>query len=329
MRQAGGGDGNIDSRPSTEGWLVAIGEETMIELGRHLVGASAQAGDAKGARRPPCDEDALVADPPGACDDPLAPGREQLRLLVTTVEAQIIPRLVLAHRGAGGGHAPLAEAPARRTRQEEVDTCMRLLLDPAEGPLLRFAAELVARGLSPDSIYLEVFAPAARGLGEKWERDECSFTDVTVALGRLQQSLRRFAAHFRPESATGEPWRQALFAAVPGEQHTFGLSMIVQYFLRAGWDASMIPSPAADELLKLVRQEPIALIGLSMGRESHAPVLKALIGRLRSGSCNPALRLIVGGVAFVGQPGLAAELGADGTAGDALDAVNLAQQLVL
>ncbi len=294
----------------------------MIESGRHLVDAGAQVGEPTGLRFPRCDEAALDA-------DPLAPSLERMRLLVTTVEAQIIPRLVIAHRCAGSGHAAVQEAAAQRPRKQEVEACVRLLLDPGAGSPLGFAEELLARGLSLDSIYLEIFAPAARRLGEKWERDECSFTDVTIALGRLQQSLRRFSAHFRPECIEGGPWRQALFAAVPGEQHTFGLSMIVQYFLRAGWDAALIPSPAAEELLRLVQLEPIALVGLSMSREAHAPALKALIGRLRSGSCNPALRLIVGGVAFEGRAGLAAELDADGTAADALDAVNLAQHLVL
>jgi len=301
----------------------------MIESGRHLAGSGAQISESTGLRCPPCDEASLETELPENCPGPLEQSLERMRLLVTTVEAQIIPRLVIAHRSAASGHAAVMEGGTARARTAEVAECIRRLLDPGSGPLLTFAEELLARGLNLDAIYLDIFAPAARGLGEMWERDECSFTDVTIALGRLQQSLRRFAAHFRPESLDGEPWRQALFASVPGEQHTLGLSMIVQYFLRAGWDAAMIPSPAAEELLRLVQRESIALIGLSMARESHAPALKGLIGRLRTCSVNPTLCLIVGGVAFDGRPGLAAELGADGTASDALDAVNLAQQLVL
>jgi methanogenic corrinoid protein MtbC1 len=296
----------------------------MIESGRHLVDAGAQIGEPSGLRCPPYDGAHLGGDP---CPPRLDPSLERLRLLVSTVEAQVIPRLVIAHR-SGAGVPLLQENSGLKARAEEVEACVRLLLDPGVGPIFSFAEELIARGVPLDAVYLEVFAPAARRLGDMWDHDECSFTDVTIALGRLQQTLRRFAAHFRPESLDAASWRKALFAPVPGEQHTFGLSMIVQYFLRAGWDASMLATPAGDEALRLVRQDKIAIVGLSMSRESNAPALKSLIARIRSVSSNATLRVLVGGVAFAARPGLAGEVGADGTATDAMQAVNLAQQLV-
>jgi methanogenic corrinoid protein MtbC1 len=300
----------------------------MIESGRHLVDVGAQGGDPAGLRCPPFEGVPVDADPPGSCVPRLDPSLERMRLLVSAVEAQVIPRLVIAHRTSAVAGTALPDGAPVRPRAQEVEACVRLLLDPGAGPIVGYAEDLMARGVSLDSIYLEIFAPAARRLGDMWDSDECTFTDVTIALGRLQQTLRRFSAHFRPESPEGEPWRQALFAAVPGEQHTFGLSMIVQYFLRAGWDATMLPSPAGEEVLRLVQQENIALVGLSMARGGHAPILKTLIGRMRMGSRNPDLRVIVGGFAFSETPNLVAEVGADGSATDAKQAVNLAQQLV-
>ncbi len=300
----------------------------MVDSGRHHHDAGAQVGEPAGLRCPPFDGAPLGAEPPGACEARLDPSLERMRLLVSTVEAQIIPRLVIAHRSAAVSGAVIPEGGSPRQRTDEVEACVQLLLDPGAGPIVGYAEELIASGVALDAIYLEIFAPAARRLGDMWDHDECTFTDVTIALGRLQQTLRRFAAHFRPESPDSEPWRQALFAAVPGEQHTLGLSMIVQYFLRAGWDASMLPSPAGDEVLRLVQQENISIVGLSMSRESHAPVMKSLIGKMRSLSRNAALRVIVGGVAFSNLPGLVGDVGADGTATDAKQAVNLAQQLV-
>jgi len=299
----------------------------MVESGRHLIDAGAAIGEPSGLRCPPYDGSPLDGDPPGSCPSRLDPSLDRLRLLVSTVEAQIIPRLVIAHRSGAG--APVAQdISGLKPRHEEVEACVKLLLDPGTGPIVAYAEGLIARGVTLDSVYLDIFAPAARRLGDMWDHDECTFTDVTIALGRLQQTLRRFSAHFRPESMDGSPWRQALFAAVPGEQHTFGLSMIVQYFLRAGWDASMLPSPAGDEIVRLVQQENISVVGLSMSRHGHLPILKSLIARIRAASCHSALRVIVGGVAFAECAGLEAEVGADGTATDALQAVNLAQQLV-
>jgi methanogenic corrinoid protein MtbC1 len=300
----------------------------MIQSERRLADSGISIGEPLGLHRPSTDGPRPDGSP-GSCHLPADPGSEHLQLLVSTVESQIIPRLVIAHRSSNAGGMASAEPGERRERPEEVRACIRLLLDSGAGPIMGFAEALLVRGLTLDAVYLDVFAPAARGLGDLWERDQCSFTDVTIALGRLQQTLRRFAAHFRPEFVEGEPWRRAMFAAVPGEQHTLGLSMIVQYFLRAGWDASMVPSPAADELPRLVQQERVTLVGLSMSQAGNVPVLKALIARIRASTSNPALRIVVGGVAFSEQPALADEVGADGTAIDAAQAVNLAQQLVL
>jgi len=299
----------------------------MIDSGRHRIDAGGSTGESPGLHGTPYDGIPMDGKPHDECKPRLDSSLERMRLLVSTVEAQIIPRLVIAHRTASG--APVAQdGSGLKPRHEEVEACVKLLLDPGAGPIVAYAEGLIARGVTLDSVYLDIFAPAARRLGDMWDRDECTFTDVTIALGRLQQTLRRFSAHFRPEMTDCAPWRQALFAAAPGEQHTFGLTMIVQYFLRAGWDASMLPTPASEDIVRIVQQEPISLVGLSMSIKSHLPAVKSLITRIRATSRNSDLRILVGGVAFSEQTGLDREIGADGTANDALQAVNLAEQLV-
>jgi methanogenic corrinoid protein MtbC1 len=298
----------------------------MIDLGRQLAGAGAPLGDAAG-RRTPHEAREIETDPPDGCTIP-EESLERLRLLVSTVESQIIPRLVIAHRPPALDGSQPGEAPAV-ARHGEVDRCTHMLLDPAAGSVADFAEGLVARGVPLDTIYMDIFAPSARRLGEMWERDECSFTDVTIALGRLQQALRRFAPHFRPESLSGEPWRRALFAAAPGEQHTLGLSMVVQFFLRAGWDTSLLPNAGEQDLTRLVHQENVALVGFSMSDERHAPLLKNLIARVRASSRNTTIRIMVGGYAFSSQPRLQEDVGADGTATDPSLAVKLAQHMLL
>jgi MerR family transcriptional regulator, light-induced transcriptional regulator len=298
----------------------------MVQSLRLTADRGAPAGDPSGHRRPPSPEEHSDPNDAAACSGPDDVGRARLRLLVSTVESQVIPRLVLAHRPLP---AAASDGAAEHVYEDDVRACVELLLGPGAGSVAMFADGLLARGLSLDALYLGVFAPAARELGRMWEQDECSFTDVTIALGRLQQSLRTFSARFRPEFIDGEPWRRALFASVPGEQHTFGLAMVSQYFLRAGWDATLVQGRSDVELMRLVQSERVALIGFSMSGAAHAPVLRSLIARLRTASRNTALKVLVGGVVFTRCPGLVSEVGADGSAGDAQQAVNLAQRLVL
>lgn len=54
------------------------------------------------------------------------------------------------------------------------------------------------KGASLETIFLNLFSPAAKYLGKLWEEDICDFADVTIALCRLQQLLRELSAAFRP-----------------------------------------------------------------------------------------------------------------------------------
>lgn len=53
-----------------------------------------------------------------------------------------------------------------------------------------FVRALLRDGMSPGALLEQVFAPAARILGQRWETDECSFYEVTLASGHIQRLVR-------------------------------------------------------------------------------------------------------------------------------------------
>jgi methanogenic corrinoid protein MtbC1 len=252
---------------------------------------------------------------------------EQHQTLCSAVETQVIPRLVEAHRHdpARGTYGPVLHAISSRLIHE----CAQRLVDPSRGSVVALAEDLVSKGVTLDEIYLELFAPAASYLGDLWSQDDCSFSEVTIGVGRLQQALWRFAPHFRGDVVEGEPWRRAIMATLPCEQHTLGTMMVAQFFQRAGWDTSVLIGVDEEALVQAVRSEPVRLLGLSIGDVRSCPSLVRVIKRLRLHSANPELRIIAGGAAFATDPNLARDIGADGLATDARSALALAQQLVL
>ncbi|MGT2486179.1 B12-binding domain-containing protein [Methylobacterium oryzae CBMB20] len=62
-------------------------------------------------------------------------------------------------------------------------------------PHAEWVRALLEEGLSLDALLLDLFAPAARRLGQLWEEDEADFLDVAAALGRLQSLTRSVCAH--------------------------------------------------------------------------------------------------------------------------------------
>jgi methanogenic corrinoid protein MtbC1 len=115
--------------------------------------------------------------------------------------------------------------------------------------------------------------------------------------------------------------RHALFALTPGDQHTFGLVLVTEFFKRAGWSTVTAPDGTDDDLIDLVASQSFDVIGFSVADEQWLEPLPSLIARLRAASRNPLVRVMVGGRVFVERPERCAEVGADATGEDARQAV--------
>lgn len=189
-------------------------------------------------------------------------------------------------------------------------------------------ARLQASGISVDAIYLDLFAPCARLLGDRWMEDLCDFSQVTLGVGRMQRILHELSAGLDPSRMTVLPGRRILLASVPGEQHTFGVSMVAEFFSRAGWQTRCKPRIEADAFADLMKSEWFEIVGLSAGSDVRLHSVASVIRIIRRISRNPAIGILVGGPAFRERPDAVAEVGADATAADGREAVVQAGRLL-
>ena len=231
------------------------------------------------------------------------------------LEAEIIPRLMLVHR------VSFQDATdASRPNVNDVSELTRLLTLGDTLPARRFIENLRAQGVAIEAIFLNLFAPAALLVGELWATDLCTFTDVTIALSRLQHFVRELSSAFEGDEAFRGPGHAIVFAPAPGEQHIFGLMLVEEFFRRAGWDVANEP---AETTVSLVRRQFVTMIGFSAGDEERLAPLTALITEVRAASQNPHLVVMVGGKCFIDRPELVGRVGADATAKDAREAVTV------
>lgn len=185
---------------------------------------------------------------------------------------------------------------------------------------------LQGMGIDSDRLFLDLLAPAARLLGQRWMEDACSFVDVTIGVNWLQRMLRELSAGPNRRNPGFRHERRIILATLPDEQHTFGLSILGEFFLRAGWEVRTVPRVAAADLVGLLDGYWFDVIGLSAGSEVRLPAVAAVVRTLRPVSRNPNIRVLVGGAAFQ-DPDSIAFVGADATAGDARTAVREAECL--
>lgn len=236
--------------------------------------------------------------------------RQPLLHLARAIEAEIIPRLMLAY-STPAKCATVLDVESRTPGPQVIAEFATLLLtEDLIAPTL-YVETLRARGASLETIYLHLLAPAARRLGELWDADLCGFTDVTAGLCRLHQLLHQLSPEFQDGGDAPEIGHRALLAAAPGEQHTFGLWIVEEFLSRAGWDVSCEPGASSADLAGIVRSGWFDLVGLSLGCDARLAALRSTIRAVRRASHNRRIGVMVGGAAFVRRPQLVEEVGAD------------------
>jgi methanogenic corrinoid protein MtbC1 len=260
--------------------------------------------------------------------------------LARAIESQVVPRLLVRR-------APYMYMPAMET--SALDTCVPepAAPEPLGAPVnslevmdlatlaigddphaLRGRIQEISGARGMETICLDLLAPAARYLGALWDEDLCSFTDVTIGLLRLQDALHGVTAELEQGGADGFRRHRIVLAAAPGDQHTFGLSMVSSFFQKAGWCVTTLHESTLPDLGALLRREWVGVLGFSVGSEARLDRLAAVMPRLRDMSRNVGLSIMVGGPIFAAFPHLAAQIGADGTASDGVQATWVAENLL-
>lgn len=171
-------------------------------------------------------------------------------------------------------------------------------------------------GTPLETLYIDLLAPSARRLGELWDEDLCDFADVTVGLCRLQQLLRGLSSTFVHEVEQVGSRRRAMLLTVPGEQHSFGLFMVAEFFRKAGWDVSTATPASRDELASLVRHDWFDVVGLSTSCADKVDAMASAIRTIRRASRNRNAGVMVGGPVFAAHPEYVGLIGADAMAVD-------------
>ncbi|HEX2944128.1 MAG TPA: cobalamin B12-binding domain-containing protein [Rhodopila sp.] len=247
-------------------------------------------------------------------------------LLSRVVEAEILPRLALITRGTPDGVPTIA---AYVTTDDDTAELVGHLLSADAGSAWTFIELLELRGATPAALYLGIVTQAAQRLGELWQADRCDFAQVTISVGRLQQIVRALAPEFQrgavPRAAHPDT---VLLLPAPGEQHTFGLMILGEFFQREGWQVVGGPISAGADAADTVRGEWVDVAGFSIGSTAKLDGLTTLIRAVRRASRNRYIGVMVGGPLFLDRPDLVSRVGADATASDAPSAVRQARLLL-
>ena len=250
--------------------------------------------------------------------------------LVPAVRAQVIPRLHAALKQSPS--LPRARVAAGRLSGEIAGMADRLLAgdNPA---IFDHVDQMRFAGCALETIYLEVLAPAACQLRDRWSDDLCGLADVTLALCALQGVLRHYANAFQAEGASrGTGLRALLVTPRPKGLDvglpTFGLVLMSEFFRREGWDTWIERDLGSPGCRETMLDEWFDLVEILATGDDQLDAISSGIRAIRRGSPNPSLGVIVCGQIFLDRPDYVRLVGADLVAGDPLTSLSQAKTYV-
>ena len=245
------------------------------------------------------------------------------RSLTEVIEAQIIPRLVQSHRvDLTVAASDTLSGPTISPKQ--LASFVALSKSGQASETTQFIDQLLYEGVTTDRIFLELIAPAARQLGLLWEQDLCDFTEVTRGLVCMHEITHRLGFEYQSGPQLSGDVQRIMLASAPGSQHFLGMTIVSDFFRKAGWDVVIEISVSEKELQHAVSNEWFDVIGISCGTEAQLKTLPGLIRSLKAASGNPEPGVLLGGPIFTLQQHDARSLGADGICTDVKEAVELA-----
>ncbi len=257
--------------------------------------------------------------------------------LIPTIQSQVIPRLHAALQTSL--HAPRRSmlprtaATDEQVLQNEVTFFADRLLASDQKQIHARVDALRSEGRSLETIYLDIFAPAACRLRDLWSDDFCGIADVTLALCTLQGTLRHYATDFYAETATLDTGMRALLVS-PSEKRshvalpTFGLLLMSEFFRREGWDAWIERDLTSGSFRGAVVGEWFDLVEVLATSDEQLDEITSGIQAIRRGSPNPAIGVIVCGQVFIDHPEFVRLVGADLMAADPLSSLSQAKNYV-
>ncbi|MEM7422977.1 MAG: cobalamin B12-binding domain-containing protein [Pseudomonadota bacterium] len=240
----------------------------------------------------------------GAASDYVGfPGARSVPGTVSREIAETAVRRLFERRDA----PPAYVAPAPRTAQ--VEALCKALISPDPGAGQDMIDALCASGTSADTLYLDYIAAAARRLGEHWTDDRYGFLEVTLGAARLHAILRTLKPRFFDGAPVRSNGLRALFAPVPGEDHSLGVVMAADFFRRSGWQVDLTIRAEVDALADDLTAAPYDLVGLSGSSRVAKANLGATVAMVRRHA--PGVPIAVAGQLFADHPDLAASSGVD------------------
>ena len=211
-------------------------------------------------------------------------------------------------------YSALAQKYLEMLRHGERSSASHLILD------------VIEQGMPIKDVYLKVFQPCQYEIGRLWQTNQISVAEEHYCTAATQLIMAQLYSKIFNTKKNGQ---RMVATCVGNELHEIGLHMVADFFEMEGWDTYYLGSntPASSILQTLTERKP-DILAISATMAFHINLVTDLIEQVRALPANRQIRILVGGYPFNVDPELWRQVGADGFAANAEQAILTANALL-
>jgi methylmalonyl-CoA mutase cobalamin-binding domain/chain len=274
----------------------------------------------------------------------VAPGRRFIVGIADTTPARaVFDRLVrIGERVEKEGRLPLeggaarplsetrlAEAAARVTPHLVEDEVFKVIQDDVlKGNHIEIkghAQEMLDKGVNARDVLQRGMISAMEMIGEKFRAGDVFIPEVLLSARSMNEALVVLEPYLASEKK--DVSGKVLMGTVRGDMHDIGKNMVITMLRGVGFEIQdMGVNVPTEKIMERVSDYRPDILGLSALLTTTMPVMKEVIEALKARGLRKNLQVMVGGAPV--NEKYAKDIGADGYAPDAGDAVGLAKRLM-
>ena len=190
------------------------------------------------------------------------------------------------------------------------------------------AHKVIEHGIDPVYAITKGLTEELREIGDKFGTGELWFIDLMAAANTVQAAVSILEPEIKRRDIQTESMGRFLIGTVEGDIHDIGKNIVTLLLKANGYEVIDIGVDIpADVFVEQVRETKPDFLGLSSLLTSSMPQQKKVIDALIENGLRDAVKVIIGGAAV--NEKWASEIGADGYAEDAIDAIKVTKALTM
>jgi len=208
----------------------------------------------------------------------------------------------------------------------ELEIIRESLLNLETEKLVESVKASLAKGVSPENI-IDAITDALRVIGEKFERGELFLVHLVAAGEAAKNVISEYIEPLLKGKGRKSKIGRAVLGTVAGDIHDIGKNIVASMFFAAGFDVIDLGKDVpVQSFVEAVKKYKPNILGMSALLSTSLPAQKEVIEALKKNNLREKVKVMVGGAPVTAE--WAEEIGADGYAEDAVEAVRVALKLL-